>query len=243
MTAIAHSPAAQAPFVHFIYVEGPDVERHLGPAALGDIRAALRDIPNLHRALLMLPAEVRDMYTDDGASPRLVIQLYYPRIEDLEHAAGASGPLQRLRNPALWRDLGDVTITHQAMIGRAYPVPDATLRQSGDAPPCAYMVHYPGHADDFNAWLTHYLDNHPQIMFDFPAIRDIELYTRCDWRDALDWQRVHYMQRNRQIFDNVAGLQAALSSPVRVRMRADFEAFPTFHGSNRHFPMYVETVV
>lgn len=50
------------------------------------------------------------------------------------------------------------------------------------------------------------------------------------------------MQRNRLIFDGAAALEAALNSPVRHDMRADFEAFPPFSGSNVHYPMFTETL-
>jgi hypothetical protein len=51
------------------------------------------------------------------------------------------------------------------------------------------------------------------------------------------------MQRNKVVFDSPAALKAALSSPVRHEMRADFKAFPPFTGENSHYPFATETIV
>jgi hypothetical protein len=51
------------------------------------------------------------------------------------------------------------------------------------------------------------------------------------------------MQRNKVVFDNVAGLAAALKSPMRAEMRADFLRFPAFTEGNRHNPMATRFVV
>jgi len=39
----------------------------------------------------------------------------------------------------------------------------------------------------------------------------------------------------------VDAITAAMNSPVRHRMRADFEKFPPFEGSNIHHPMAART--
>ena len=94
-----------------------------------------------------------------------------------------------------------------------------------------------------NTWLGYYLQHHPQIMHDFPGIREIEILTRVDWVDTLPWARLEYMQRNKLVFDSAAALEAALHSPVREAMRADRARFPPFEGGNVHYPMLTETVV
>lgn len=230
-------------FVHFIYVESADAGAEIAEARLERLRRIAGDTPGARRVLFYRPAQARDYYTDDGHSPRLALQLYYERLEDLEAAVSSKGHVQALTDPALWQDLPAPRFTHQAMYARPFPVEDPRLQPDPDTIPCAYLVHYPGHAEDFVAWLDHYLDHHPQIMKDFPRIREIEIYTRVSWRDSLPWERVDYMQRNRLIFDSAAALEAALNSPVRHRMRADFESFPAFSGANVHYPMLTEVLV
>lgn len=41
----------------------------------------------------------------------------------------------------------------------------------------------------------------------------------------------------------VDAITAAMNSPVRHRMRADFEKFPPFEGSNIHHPMAARTYI
>jgi len=45
------------------------------------------------------------------------------------------------------------------------------------------------------------------------------------------------MQRNKVVFDSAAALTAALNSPVREEMRADYKQFPPFTNDNVHYPL------
>ena len=74
-------------------------------------------------------------------------------------------------------------------------------------------------------------------MARFPDIREIEIHTRLDWCDFLPWPRANHMQRNKVVFDDAVALTAALNSPVREEMRADYRQVPPFQGGNRHYPM------
>lgn len=79
-------------------------------------------------------------------------------------------------------------------------------------------------------------------MTRFPGIRRVEVCTRIDWCGALPWTRVDHMQRNKVVFDDAAALTAALNSPVRHEMRADFADFPPFTGPVSHFPMTTRVI-
>jgi hypothetical protein len=202
-------------------------------APVGDraaIAGIVRATPGLTAARLYTPEHAHDPYLDDGAPPPLALQLYLADIAALEAALGPAGHLQALA-PHLPR------ATHQAMLARDFAVPDPTSRTPAGALPCSYLVHYPGPAEDLNAWLTHYIVHHPPIMARFPGIREIEICTRLDWCAAIAWPRVDAMQRNKVVFDGAAALTAALNSPVRHEMRADFARFPPYRGGNLHFPM------
>ncbi len=231
------------PFCHFIYVESNDNQFELSGEKIEAAREIVRSVPDLTRGLFYLPAKARDYYTDDGASPRLALQLYYDTLEALERTISADGHLQALADPAFFADVPGLRVTHQVMYARPYEVLEETHQPDSSDKPCAYLVHYPGAAEDLNDWLDYYLDHHPQIMKTFPRIREIEIYTRVDWRDRMPWEQVDYMQRNRLIFDSAQALEAALNSSVRHDMRADFEKFPPFAGSNIHYPMLTEELV
>lgn len=206
---------------------------------ISDIVAAT---PGLKQAKLYTPETASDYYTNDGPSPQFTMQLYFEDLEMLEEAIGKEGHLQALATAGAWPSLEGATVTHQVMLTRSYPVPDGTFNVPAGGLPCTFLVHYPGTASDFNAWLTYYLKHHPQIMKLFPGIREIEIYTRVDWIDAMPWQRVNYMQRNKVVFDCALALTEALHSSVRHEMRADLEKFPAFEGGNVHYPMATLTI-
>jgi hypothetical protein len=201
-----------------------------------------RATPRLRKALVYTPEVTRDPYLDDGPSPPLALQLYFDDIAPLEAALARDGALQALAAPGALPSLAGTTVTQQAMLTRVFPVPDARFRTPAGALPCTYLVQYPGVADDPNEWLAHYVAHHPQIMAKFPDIREIEIYTRIDWCGFLPWRRVDHLQRNKVVFDSPAALTAALNSPVRHEMRADFNRFPPYSGGNTHYPMATLTV-
>ncbi len=218
-----------------------------GTAQLSDADRArvieiVRATPRLDRGLVYTPAQTRDPYLDDGASPPLALQLYFTDIADLETAVARGGHLQALAAPGALPSLAATTVEQQAMIARPFAAPDPQFRTPAGALPCTYLVHYPGTADDLNDWLSYYIAHHPVLMARFPGIREIEICTRIDWCGALPWRRVEPMQRNKVVFDSPAALTAALNSPIRHEMRADFHKFPPFQGGSLHYPMATLTV-
>ncbi len=205
--------------------------------------AMLAGIAGLAKALVYTPSATHDPYLNDGAPPALGLQLYFSDIAVLEAALAPQGPLQALADGRLLPSLAGADVRQQAMLVREYPVPDARFRTPAGEPHCSYLVSYQGTAEDLNLWLSYYIQHHPVIMARFPEIRQIEIYTRIDWCGFLPWPRVDYMQRNKVVFDSPAALTAALNSPVRHEMRADFKNFPPFNGDNTHFPMLTRVVV
>ncbi len=220
-------------FALVLFYEGAGA---VSPGEMAALRRVLASVPALKEALIFTPATASDLYTDDGAAPPLGIQLHFSRLEELEAAAGQGSALQGLVLPSL----GGARATAQAFWRREYPVDDARLRTAPGALPCSYVVHYPGPASDLNAWLDHYMTGHPPLFRRFPGIRAIEILTRVDWVSHLPHARADHMQRNRVMFDSSEALTAALQSPVRHELRADFHSFPPFEGGNAHYPMWTE---
>jgi hypothetical protein len=184
--------------------------------------ALLRAV-GMRRAHIYTPQAARDPYLDDGAAPPLVLQLYFDELPRLEQAC--AGALS---------DLGQCTA--QAMAVRGFAVPQPGI------PGCTYLVAYDGPAQDEQAWHAHYLRHHPPIMARLPGIRELEVYTRIEWLAPLAWRRANCMQRNKVGFESAAALSAALQSPVRKEMRADYAALPPFSGAVTHFPMATRVV-
>ncbi|MFB9121870.1 hypothetical protein E2553_27350 [Paraburkholderia dipogonis] len=218
----------------------PEPNARIADDDLAVITSIAITIPALSRARLYTPESADDYYTSDGPSPIFAMQLDYESLFDLEAAIAENGRLQSLAKATL-ASLQGCRVEQQAMVRRPFPVADPVARVVDGVLPCQFLVHYPGEALDLDEWLNYYLSHHPQIMFDFPGVREIEIFTRIDWLDAMPWTRVHYMQRNKLMFDSAAAITEAMHSPVRHRMRKDFEAFPPFEGSNVHHPMLART--
>ena len=199
----------------------------------------VKSIPDLRRGLVFTPEAAADPFVEYPPPPQLALQLYFDTIAALEAAAGPRGPLQALTT------LSSVAMSdasQQAMLVRAYPVPDPVFRTPAGGFPCSDIIHYPGKAEDLNAWLAFYFASHVPMMKKLPGLRELELYTRIDWVSALPWPKAEHMQRNKVVFDSPAAMRAAFESPVRAEMRQDFLSFPPFTEGNRHNPMATRVV-
>lgn len=203
------------------------------------VREVLSATPGLCEAQIFTPAQAEDIYTDDGLSPPLGLQLHFDGIAALERAAGPEGALQPLCRPGALTGLDPARAEAQAFLKRGYAV-DTPAHAPG-ARPCSFVVHYPGPAEDVNAWLAYYIEGHPPLMRRMPGIRAIEILTPVDWVNRLPIPKVHHMQRNRVLFDSPEALTAALQSPIRHELREDFNHLPAFEGGNRHYAMLTET--
>ena len=210
-------------------------EREASPDALRRLENLVARTPGLAKGLIYTPSNTSDPYLNDGAPPTLGLQLDFTDIAALEAACAVDGHLLALA----WIMPG-ADVAQQAMLTRLFPVPDAKF--SNPEPHCTYLVAYEGEAEDANVWLAYYIAHHPPIMARFPGIREIEISTRIDWCGFLPFRRVNYLQRNKVVFDSADALTAALNSPVRHEMRADFKKFPPFNGGNTHFPMLTRTI-
>jgi hypothetical protein len=216
-------------------------------AELARLDEVLRATPGLDKALVhgstqASDPQASDPYVKDGAPPQLVLQLYFAELPKLEGALAHNGPLAVLMSRQQFPALADADVTQQAMVVRAFAVPEPALRNASGTPYCTYLVSYEGEAEDLNAWHAHYLAKHTVHMACFPGIRELEVYTRLDWVSVLPWPRVNFMQRNKVAFDSPEALTQALHSPVRHEMRADYKTFPAFTGPTNHFAMATRVV-
>jgi uncharacterized protein (TIGR02118 family) len=169
------------------------------------------------------PERADDPFLNDGALPPLALQLYFDSLPTLE----SSFQILQFGKHAL----------AQAMAVRPFPVPNPGV------PKCTYLVAYEGPAEDEQAWHAHYLAHHPPLMARLPGIRELEVYTPVDWVAPPGWERANCMQRNKVAFDSAAALTAALNSPERHAMRADYNQLPRFAGAVTHYPMSTRVVV
>jgi hypothetical protein len=231
------------PFSYFMFCDhGGRTDFQLDAADKSRFVEIVRETPGLRKALVYTPETAADPHLDDGPPPPLAAQLDFAEIGALEDALARDGHLQALAAPGVLPSLAGAQISQQAMLVRTFAVPDPVYRTAPGELPCSYLVSYPGPAEDLNEWLSFYITNHPVPMAKLPGIREIEVLTRIDWCGFLPWPRASAMLRNRVAFDSAAALAAALASPVRHEMRADYQRFPPFKGGNTHHPMATLTV-
>ena len=226
-------------FCYLLTFENASPEARLSPSDKAGIASFVAATPALSHAEMHTPASATDIYTADGPSPQLALQLYFDDLLELEAAISANGYLLALADRSAWPSLSGAKATQQAMYARHFEVAGASPPMR---PRCSFLVHYPGPAEDFNTWFNHYVASHPPIMRRFPQIRQIEILSRVDWIDAMPFERTTHMQRNRVVFDSPEALTAALQSPVRHEMRQDYHRFPPFEGGSFHFPALTETI-
>jgi uncharacterized protein (TIGR02118 family) len=180
--------------------------------------------PGLQKVHVYKPDKAHDPFLQDGPPPPLVLQLYFDSLSLLE--ASCDGTLQPIKS----------ICEIQAMQVLPFIVPHPKT------PSCTYLVAYEGKAEDEKAWHAHYLAHHPPLMARLPGIRELEICLPVDWRSAPGWRRAACMQRNKVAFDSAEALTAALNSPVRKEMRADFKAFPAYAGKITHYPMATQVL-
>nr|WP_315594139.1 ethyl tert-butyl ether degradation protein EthD [uncultured Cupriavidus sp.] len=221
-------------FSYFIIAANPtEPSLQLDTGQISALTGAIRVTPGLVRAELHTPAGV-ETYHRDGASPMVFLRLEFAALQELEATISQGGYLYQLFSEADWFGQTGTHVVHQVMLTRPF-LPLESQNPGTDL--CSYLVHYPGAAANLNDWLGHYLRHHPQIMMEYPAVCQINVFTRVDWYDDMPWERVDHMQRNMLSFPSSDALQAALNSPVRGKMRADSESFPAFSGGAIHYPM------
>ncbi|MCB1339966.1 MAG: EthD family reductase [Pseudooceanicola sp.] len=221
-------------FALVIFYDRADVS--VPEAELAALHGLLGSVPGVTEAVVFTPSTARDLYVADGAPPPLGVQLHFATLEELETACEAGGALAGMA--AVLPSLAGIRADAQAFWRRTWSVPEPRPADRM----CSYVVHYIGPAQDLNAWLKHYVAGHPPIFQRFPGIRGIEILTRVDWISGLPFDKADHMQRNRVTFDSPEALTAALTSPVRHELRADFHNFPPFEGGNYHYPMWTDRV-
>lgn len=208
------------------------------PLDLHALKRAARDIEGLRQLVVHEPtAAPADPHgARDPATPSCMLQWYFDDLTAVETALGQEGAIHRaLRDSALAK-LDPHAFSQQVMAVRKLAPPLAVPMHDG-AQRCTYMVAYEGPAQDFGAWLSHYLIHHLPLMLQLPALRELEIYTRVDSCSSLPFAHANAMQRNKVVFDDAEALARALASPVRDVMRRDFQALPPYSGATPHYPM------
>lgn len=89
----------------------------------------------------------------------------------------------------------------------------------------AYLVLYEGRPPDPDAFLGYYVERHVPLLWEFPGIRDVQLFVGRAEGD--------FFLITRLLFENLHTLEQAITSPERGHARADMANFPPFEGKVR----------
>lgn len=195
---------------------------------------ALAALPELICADIYVPAQgsAKDPYNHETSFPALLLMLDFKSRNALADAVN-SGAIAK----ALCALPDKVAATGAAFERRFYPVGTGTMPAPLDAP-FSYVVRYHRPAEDEAAFIDNYLATHPLTQAALPGIRAIMCYLPIDEIcQSGPLASANYMIGNEVVFDDLAGFNIAMASPVREELRAHFREFPPFSGGNTHFPM------
>ncbi len=200
------------------------------PAMAASLRRNFATLPGLAWLDLYAPAAAatHDPYVQEGPAPAHLAILAFASPAALAHAASASAFAAGLS------ELSAASCT--AMRYVPYPV----AGESNPAPLLArfsYVVRYHRPADDEAAFVRHYLDDHPPLLGRLPGICNVMCYIPLPWHHADGPPAADYMLGNEVVFANAADFDAAMVSPLRHALRADYRTLPRFTGRNTHFAM------
>ena len=211
----------------------------LSDAERGKVVEAVGSAANLRTAYVHTPSPAPHPYAGEDIAPLLALELEFAHVADCESALRQGGGLRRLGDPGFVPGLAGAAVSQQGMLRRSYAVPDSA--PDGTKGLCSYLVHYPGPAEDEQAWLDHYTTTHAPLMCALPGVRAVAVDTPAAVVSGLPFRFARALLRNKVVFDSAQALSAALSSPAREALRTDFGFFPAYDGGSVHVPM--ETLV
>ena len=201
---------------------------------------AVRSSARLRTGYVHTPSPAPHPHAGQDIAPVLALELEFADIADCEAALRQQGGLRRLAEPGFVPGLAGTTVSQQGMLRRSYAVPDPAGH--GVTGLCSYLVHYPGPAEDEQAWLDHYRTSHAPLMSALPGVRAVAVDTPSVVVSGLPFRFAGALLRNKVAFDSAEALSAALASPAREALRADAAAFPPYAGGSVHVPMETRVV-
>lgn len=197
-----------------------------------DVLRSLLPLPGINHADIYSPmaGSAADPFVAPAAGP-LIVAIVHFRTEDDLRAAISSATFERclVQMPA------GLSLTATPMSGTAYAVdaPQAEVRQAA----CRYVVRYHGPGEEAASFGEHYERTHPPLLAKLPRIRAIECYRPIIALRAPGCDPADYLIGNEVEFDSLEDLSAAMTSPARAALRADFDALPRVFRGNTHVAM------
>ena len=212
-----------------------DSTRSLSDADRRKAVDAVRISPDLQAAYVHTPPSAPHPRAGEDVAPALALELEFANVTDCERALRQDTGLGRIADAGFVPSLAGASVSQQGMLRRHYAVADPASHTATSL--YTYLVHYPGPAENEQAWLDHYMVKHAPLVANLPGVRAVTVDTPAVIVSGLPFRFSGALLRNKAVFDSAEALSVALSSPARDALRADVAAFPEFLGGSVHVPM------
>jgi len=182
---------------------------------------------------LFMPVSGEVPLFDDGPAPAAILEIGANREILLDLAAGDDF------NRMFYKDAAEAVPGLALSIGLFRRLATPVARERSAAARTAalsFVVRYYGPSADEQAFQNFYTANHPPILARFPAIRNVFCYLP-EPIPVTPIPRSGVILGNEVVFDDLAGLNAALQSNVIADLKADSARFPSFGHSTHHAMM------
>jgi uncharacterized protein (TIGR02118 family) len=171
-----------------------------------------------------------DPFVAEELQPLLFVMAYFRDREAL-CAALCSDALDR----ALSSAPAGLAFTATPLRRKAFAVIEPTERPRAE--PYKYVVRYHGPTEAAADFAAHYQRTHPPLLAKLPRIRSIDCYELAGAFRSGRIAPVDYLIGNEVGFDSADDFNAAMASPARAALRADFDSLPRIFHRNTHFAM------
>lgn len=212
-----------------LIVEGPG---DLSPALCAWFAARAPQVRRVAPSaeMMLLTPETGDVKLfNDGPAPALLAEIELPDEGSADTVMAAGGLAAAAAG--LQADFPSITsISAGNFHIMREPVCGVVAARSS---PLSFVVRYYGPTGDDGAFADHYVANHPPILAEFPAIRNVVCYLPRPLH-ASGLQQSDMVLSNEVVFDDLAALNEALCSEVVGKLRADSVTFPPFGHSTHH---------
>ncbi|RTE64507.1 hypothetical protein EH243_16940 [Amphritea opalescens] len=177
--------------------------------------------------LIHTPSHTNDKYLASESNPFIIIELNSITIENIENnlysISTDIAELSSAKKPQC-----------QVMLSRSF-LPESV--NSNDLTLTSYFVEYEGIVNSPADWSSHYIKHHVSLMKELPKIRHLLVYSPVPWDQQEAVETFSSILCNRVSFLNHQQLDEALNSPIRDKMRLDYNSLPAYQGTCTHYPM------
>lgn len=208
---------------------------------MADPLALLKSNPNVAAVEFYTPERSKERVhnMDDVAAPTLIVQIDVDSPEDAK-SLKESEAFEKLFTDKLSFEKPADKINVEILETINFNLPGEDKPKPRIAP-MSFVVRYYGPTKDGSDFADYYINHHPQIMANFPGVRNVICYLPPDWRSMDEITDNRMIIGNEVVFDDLESFKTALASDVFPELEADGENFPPW-GYSTHHAMHRELI-